>query len=123
MKIEISVKEEHIINGVCGDAENCAIHKAIKDVLPIISVFEKITFPDFQITNPAFDKAKQFDDCQWFHRNGVGILVGKERLKWIQPFKFTVDIPDDKLLQILPSNTIEEAKQIINNSESLQTVE
>lgn len=126
MKIEINVREEHIINGVCVEASECAIALAVKDVLGEVAVFDSIAVEDLSelsgerdlcpLPKEAFSFVLAFDETN-------GIAKGKDRLKYLQPFTFTVDIPDDKLLEILPSSTIEEAKWLINSSENLKTVE
>lgn len=131
MKIKINVKEKHIINGTCGMPSDCAIAQAVKDVFPCASVcYESIALisarngvsniikDDEEMPLMAKEKMYVFDSLKrkrrWFKSRGV---VGKDRLKYLKPFSFILDIDEEK---VFPEKHLEEIKNIFKESKNIE---
>jgi len=122
MEIKINVKEEHIINGKCEKARECAIALAVIDIIPEAKVY-RCTIEhadkhgmDFIVAKlPPFvsDNIEQFDDFRYGH------IEGKARLEHLKPFSFVVDV-DESLL--FPDKLLEEIEQIIEGSKNVELV-
>lgn len=121
MKIKINVKEDHIINGLCSQVTGCAIALAVRDIIPEARVGYwgiAIEIGSSPITNHSMStevvvKMRKFDE---FYNKGI---VGKARLKHLQPFSFVVDVDESKLF---PDKLLEEIEQIIKGSNNIELV-
>lgn len=121
MKIKINVKEEHIINGECGNPWSCAIALAVSDLLGEVQVtYDRIRFVRENwnlVTEMPKNQMFEFDSCGNIHP-----AVGKYRLQYVQPFSFEIEIPDDKLDKIFPTSHLDEVKELVNNSLNCELV-
>lgn len=126
MKIKIQVREEHIVNGVCTNPYRCAIAISINDFMPETSVLggymmvrgegmkweNRLRIPLPKIAEKAID---EFDNCP---------VKGTDRLKYVQPFSFEIEIPDDKIELIWPNTKglLEKARELVNQSKNCVAV-
>lgn len=131
MKIHIEVKEQHILEGACGEIFNCAIAKAVQDVFPFAFVDgECIHFP-FRKRKEGESlceynhglwycvKHNQYDWISEFDSLDAECCDPKDRLKKVQPFSFEIEVDPE---QIFPQVDISEATEIINSSLNCKVV-
>jgi len=131
MKIKIEVKESHILEGTCLDPWNCAISRAVSDIIPIAEVYGCGIYDRRQSYNLAkicgftdhVSKAvSKFDECDL--DEGKHPAKGSARLKYVQPFSFEIEIPDDKIEHIWPDTkgVLEKARELVNQSKNCVAV-
>lgn len=127
MKIRIDIKEDHIINGVCLDPSENMIAIAINDFLEKPHVYERGIFINGcclsgkeickSLPIDVQSKILEFDKCDAhviYHP-----AQGKDRLKYVQPFSFEIDIDSNV---VFPNLSMSDIQNKIESSESVSLV-
>lgn len=121
MKIEININKDVLRRSMwCGvgsgyEWKNCAVSIAIRDLMPLAEVFEHYIEPfrccKIKIPVPSFvsEFIEQFDSLK---------DTPESRLL-LPEFSFEIDVPDEVIERI----GIEEAKAILERSETLNLIE
>lgn len=117
MKLKIKILKEHILNGVCHSATKCMIALAIRGSIPQLRVdVGQICIQKGSEWACASELPKQAEMLRQRFDFIAENIFGEERLKYLQPFSFIIDV-DETLL--MPYSHLQRIKTIINNTNNI----